>query len=138
MITAVAVRCGFPLLAGILGACALGGGLAHATPSDPFFQSDALFRSGQSGYFCFRIPALVVTGKGTVLAFTEARKTNCADWDEIDMVVKRAEDGKNWSDLRVLFHEAKHSINQPAPIVDRQTGKIWLVFCRDNQWVFVS
>lgn len=112
--------------------------VGHAAAATPILQQTDLYRSGQSGYFCFRIPALVVTTKGTVLAFAEARKTNCEDWDEIDLVVRRAETGKNWGDLQVLFHEAKHSINQPGPIVDRETGKIWLVFCHDNQSVFVS
>jgi sialidase-1 len=81
---------------------------------------------------------MVVTAKGTVLAFAEARKTNCEDWDEIDLVLRRSEAGNNWSDIVVLFSEAKRSMNQPTPIVDRDTGSIWLVFCRDNQSVFVS
>jgi sialidase-1 len=117
--------------------CTVSSGFTPA--SEPLFQNSVLFSSGQAGYFCFRIPALVVTGKGTVLAFAEARKTNCADWDEIDLVVKRSEDGgKTWSDLRALFHEDKRSINQPTPIVDRQTGSVVLVFCKDNQSVFVT
>jgi sialidase-1 len=117
-------------------ACVVVGALAHA---QLLFQTDVFLRSGEAGYFCFRIPALVVTSKGTVLAFAEARKTNCADWDEIDLVIRRSQDGgKSWSDLRVLFHEAQHSINQPGPVVDRETGAVWLVFCRDNQSVLVA
>ena len=112
---------------------------AEAAPNKPTFQQEILFRSGQGSYFCFRIPALVVTNKGTVLAFAEARKTNCADWDEIDLVVRMTDDGgKNWSDLKVLFHDGTHSMNQPTPIVDRQTGTLWLVFCKDNQSMLVS
>jgi sialidase-1 len=102
-------------------------------------RQETLFRSGEASYYCFRIPALVTTGKGTTLAFAEARKTNCEDWDEIDLVVKRTEDGgKTWSPARVLFHDGKRSVNQPAPVFDRQTGVLWLVFCKDNQQVFVS
>ena len=117
-------------------ALTVNGALARAAGTGP--QEEDLFRSGQSGYFCFRIPAMVVTAKGTVLAFAEARKTNCEDWDEIDLVLRRSEAGNNWSDIVVLFSEAKRSMNQPTPIVDRETGSIWLVFCRDNQSVFVS
>jgi sialidase-1 len=107
------------------------------------FRTDEFLRSGEGGYFCFRIPAMVVTVKGTVLAFAEARKTNCEDWDEIDLVIRRSDDGgKNWSPLRVLFrglfNDAPHSMNQPGPVVDRETGVVWLVFCRDNQSVLVA
>jgi len=107
-------------------------------PAATFKTSDFL-RSGEGGYFCFRIPAMVVTAKGTVLAFAEARKTNCEDWDEIDLVIRRSDDGgQSWSALRILFHDAPHSMNQPGPVVDRETGAVWLVFCRDNQSVLVT
>jgi sialidase-1 len=110
-----------------------------AETSDAVLRQDVLFQSGEASYFCFRIPALVVSGKGTVLAFAEARRTNCEDWDQIDLVLKRSEDGgRTWSDLRVLFHDGTRSVNQPAPILDRTTGLLWLVFCKDNQQVFAS
>jgi sialidase-1 len=118
-------------------------GVAIFLAASAFAQSSArqavLFHSGEASYFCFRIPALVNAGRDTVLAFAEARRTNCEDWDEIDLVVKRSEDGgRTWSDLRLLFHDGKRSVNQPAPVYDRQTGVVWLVFCKDNQQVFVT
>jgi sialidase-1 len=104
-----------------------------------FGKQEVLFSSGEASYFCFRIPALVTAGRGSVVAFAEARKTDCSDSDAIDLVMKRTDDGgKTWSDLRVLFHEGKRSVNQPAPIFDRQTGVLWLLFCKDNQQVFVT
>jgi sialidase-1 len=125
--------------AAVLGVSALSGQATGARKSDAFLRQDVLFQSGEGAYFCFRIPALLVSAKGTVLAFAEARKTNCEDWDQIDLVIKRSVDGgKTWSDLRVLFHDGTRSVNQPAPILDRDTGYLWLVFCKDNQRVFVS
>ena len=112
---------------------------AGSRAEQPLFRQDVLFHSGEASYFCFRIPAMVVSAKGTVLAFAEARKTGCADWDQIDLVMKRSEDGgRTWSGARVLFHDGRRSVNQPSPILDRDTGVLWLVFCKDNQQVFVT
>jgi sialidase-1 len=116
-----------------------GQAVAATKPGDPVLRRDVVFRSGERSYFCFRIPALVITSKGSVLAFAEARKNDCEDWDQIDLVAKRSVDGgKTWSDLRILFHDGTRSVNQPSPILDRDTGVLWLVFCKDNQQVFVS
>ena len=127
-------------LAWAAGACGLTGQTdSAAKDGKAVFRQDVLFLSGEDSYFCFRIPAMIVSSKGTVLAFAEARKTNCEDWDQIDLVLKRSEDGgRSWSDLRVLFHDGTRSINQPSPILDRDTGALWLVFCKDNQQVFAT
>jgi len=50
---------------------------------------DYLFESGTEGYRCFRIPAIVTTSKGTILAFAEGRKKGCSDTGDIDLVMKR-------------------------------------------------
>jgi sialidase-1 len=106
---------------------------------DKQIAEQTIFRSGEASYFCFRIPALAVTKKNAVLAFAEARLLDCKDSDAIDLVLKRSEDsGKTWSSMRVLVHESGRSINQPSPILDRETGLVWLLFCKDNQQVFVT
>ena len=103
------------------------------------FSEQPIFSAGERGYTCFRIPALVVTDKGAILAFSEARKTNCRDDDDIDLVMKRSTDrGKTWSELQVLFDDGDLSVNQAAPVVDRKTGDVVLVFCKNNQRVFVT
>ena len=105
----------------------------------PLFEKLTVFSAGEAGYHCFRIPALAVTAKGTVLAFSEARKLTCHDDAEIDLVLKRSFDqGETWRDLQVLFDYGTDSVNQPAPVLDRETGEVVLVFCRNNQRVFVT
>ncbi|MCI0627928.1 MAG: glycoside hydrolase [Acidobacteria bacterium] len=101
-------------------------------------EQQTIFRSGESSYNCFRIPALVVSGKGVILAFAEARMTNCGDDANIDLVFKRSLDnGKTWGPLQLLQDDGAKSVNQPTPVLDRQTGIVWLVFCKNNQTVFV-
>src|SRR5438105_15505287 len=97
----------------------------------PVFETAALFTAGKGGYFCYRIPALAVSAKGTILAFCEARKNNCYDWDAIDIVMRRSFDnGKSWDAMRVVRGDGINSTNQPTPVVDRSTGAISLDFCR--------
>jgi sialidase-1 len=98
-----------------------------------------LFRAGEHGYARFRIPALVVSAKGTILAFTEARKGEGRDTDEIDLGLRRSFDhGKTWEPMRIIIDDGGRTVNQPTPVVDRHTGAIWLPFCKDNREVFVT
>ncbi|WP_276500254.1 sialidase family protein [Terrimonas pollutisoli] len=91
-------------------------------------QLNHIYKGGEEGYNCFRIPSLVTTSKGTVLAFAEARKINCGDAGDIDMVVKRSEDGgKTWSPLQVIWNDSANTCGNPAPVVDQQTGNIILL-----------
>jgi sialidase-1 len=137
--TGVASFCALALVTVIVGLTGGEGASRTPKPDASGFSQQILFHSGEGSYFCFRIPALVVTNKGTIIAFAEARRTDCADWDQIDLVAKRSEDaGKTWSPLRVLLHEGTRSINQPTPVLDRETGVLWLIFCKDNQQVFVA
>ncbi len=87
-----------------------------------------LYKAGEEGYACFRIPAIITTNKGTLLAFAEARRTNCSDAGDIDLVVKRSEDaGKTWSALQMVWNDSTNTCGNPAPVVDQQTGKIVLL-----------
>ena len=51
-----------------------------------------VFVSGKGGYHIYRIPALVVSKKGTLLAFCEGRKTGRGDHGDLDLILKRSTD----------------------------------------------
>ncbi|MDX2933294.1 sialidase family protein [Streptomyces ipomoeae] len=92
------------------------------------FEQQVLFKASQDpGYACFRIPAVVRTTKGTLLAFAEGRVLNCGDAADIDIVVKRSTDGgRTWGPLQVVNEGSGDTHGNPAPIVDRRTGRIVL------------
>jgi sialidase-1 len=98
------------------------------TGASPEATLNYLFESGTEGYQCFRIPAIVTTTNGTLLAFAEGRRDGCSDTGDIDLVMKRSTDqGKSWSDLVVVWDNGKNVCGNPAPVLDRQTGMIHLL-----------
>lgn len=91
-----------------------------------------VFVSGQDGYHTFRIPSVVVTAKGTVLAFCEGRVRSRSDTGDIDLVLRRSTDhGETWGPLQVVWNDGDHTCGNPCPVVDRDTGTIWLLMSRN-------
>lgn len=97
-----------------------------AISSQRLSQSD-LFVGGADGYQTFRIPAIVVSTKGSVLAFCEGRKNGPADTGAIDVVLRRSMDsGETWGATKVIWSDGPNTCDNPTAIVDRQTDTIWL------------
>jgi len=95
-------------------------------------QTDAetlnIFEGGTDGYKCFRIPSIIKTKKGTLLAFAEARKNGCSDTGDIDLVVKRSTDGgKTWSGMIKIWDDGDNVCGNPSPVIDQKTGRILLL-----------
>jgi len=127
------------LTCAVLLACASATALAADVPGP---QKIKLFVSGTEGYHTYRIPGLVVTTKGTLLAFCEGRKTSRSDHGDLDLMLRRSTDGgKTWSAQQIVHEEggaAKITIGNPCPVVDAATGTVWLAFCRNNDRVFMT
>ncbi|MFL5620852.1 MAG: exo-alpha-sialidase [Gemmatimonadaceae bacterium] len=87
-----------------------------------------VYVAGAGGYHTYRIPSVIATPKGTLLAFAEGRRTSGADAGDIDLVVKRSSDGgRSWSPMQVIADDGPNTVGNPCPVVDRRTGTIWLL-----------
>lgn len=113
--------------------------------SDPYardLEQAAVYTAGLDGYHTYRIPSQIVTPKGTLLAFCEGCKDDRRDHGDIDLLVKRSEDGgRVWFGQTIVHEEGgaeKVTIGNPCPVVDKDTGIIWMPFCRDNDAVFMT
>jgi sialidase-1 len=101
-------------------------------------------------YAHFRIPALVMTPRGTLLAFAEARVTTRNDWGLQDIVVRRSRDrGATWDAPRVaarlpgemapnpvalalgVDQPGAATYNNAAPIVDARDQSLTVLFCAE-------
>jgi sialidase-1 len=106
----------------LLPACAL------RLPGAELLQETDLFINGQDGIVEYRIPVLLTSTKGTLLAFCDARVEKSGDApNNIDIVMKRSADGgRTWSPLRTLMNNGKGAAGDALGLVDRQTGTIWV------------
>jgi sialidase-1 len=94
---------------------------------DGEFRETAVWRAGEDGYHTYRIPALFVTRRGALLAFCEGRRNSRSDTGDIDLLIKRSEDGgRTWSRQEVVADFGPDTIGNPCPVQDRKTGIIWM------------
>lgn len=96
----------------------------------PVHSWSVIFDGGTEGYHTYRIPSLVRTGNGTLIAFAEGRKHNPQDWGDIDLVYKRSVDnGATWSPLQVLEDSGSGTWGNPTAVYDAYKGpggRVWL------------
>ncbi len=113
--------------------------------AEPLLEKTDVFPARMNGIALYRIPGIVVTTKGTVLAYCEARRDSRSDWGEIEVHLRRSEDGgKTWLAAQHIAHRAERiegnprkasggekeqTVNNPVAIVDRVTGSIEFLYC---------
>ncbi|MGW7523744.1 sialidase family protein [Streptomyces sp. NPDC054783] len=121
------------------------GGAARETPArarsaharhgqaGPGCVSSVPYVSGRGGYAAYRIPAVVETRYGSVLAFAEGRRDGFGDSGDIDVVLRRSTDGGcTWGPLTVVAAGDGDTRGNPAPVVDPRTGAVVLVTCANS------
>lgn len=119
----------------------------------PFLEKIDLCKNGDDGYVINHIPGVVVTARGTVLCWWEARKRQ-HDWAAIDILMRRStDDGRSFSAARKIADvpgpKAKNpaalrlkstdprevTYNNPVIIADRD-GTVHMLFCLEYMRCF--
>ncbi|HEW6993970.1 TPA: exo-alpha-sialidase [Streptococcus pneumoniae] len=76
---------------------------AALTEKTDIFESGRNGKPNKDGIKSYRIPALLKTDKGTLIAGADERRLHSSDWGDIGMVIRRSEDnGKTWGDKVVI------------------------------------
>ena len=76
---------------------------AKVTDKLDVFEGGENRKPNKDGIASYRIPALLKTDKGTLIAGADERRLHHSDWGDIGMVVRRSDDnGKTWGDKIVI------------------------------------
>ena len=118
--------------------------------ASPLLERTNLFESWTGGYGLFRIPGVIVTAKGTLLAYCEARRGG-SDWSEMDVLLRRSADGgRTWeaarricqvdgpkpkNPVRLNANTNEVTYNNPIAIADRD-GTVHFLFCLEYMRCF--
>jgi sialidase-1 len=104
-----------------------------AAPPPLFFESTNLWNGDTAGYETYRIPGIVVSKRGTIIAYTSARRNlDLGDWSNIDIVLRRSTDGgRTWEPSQRIAGDSHGTTDNPVAIVDRQTGLIHFLFQKE-------
>jgi sialidase-1 len=117
------------MIRAVLAVALLAGAIAAAQQTETAApELIEVFVAGEGGYHTYRIPSAIVTPKGTVLAFAEGRRGGTGDAGDIDLVLRRSQDGgRTWTPMQVIGDNGPNTFGNPCPVIDRRTGTIWLL-----------
>jgi sialidase-1 len=92
--------------------------------------------ANQDGVHTYRIPAMVTSNEGTLLAVYDVRRDDSSDLQgDIDVGLSRSTDGgETWEPMKIIMDMGtwggrpvnENGIGDPAILVDRNTGTIWV------------
>ena len=113
---------------------------AKVTEKKDVFESGVNGGLNKDGINTYRIPTLLKTDKGTLIAGADERRLHFSDWGDIGMVIRRSQDnGQTWGDRITISNlrdnpDAKDK-NAPSPlnidmvlVQDPETKRIFSVY----------
>ena len=113
---------------------------AEVTAKLDVFEGGENRKPNKDGIASYRIPALLKTDKGTLIAGTDERRLHHSDWGDIGMVVRRSDDkGKTWGNRIVISNprdnEKARNPEWPSPVnidmalvQDPKTKRIFAIY----------
>jgi len=118
----------------VAGACLIGASVVcHAG-----IPAVSLFPASDANTACYRIPALLTLHDGTMLAFAEARISSCADFGNVQIVMRRSTDhGTTWSTQQVAASYGTLQADNAVPVEDTSdpqypNGRVFLFYNTGN------
>lgn len=120
----------YPLLMATLG-------LAQPN-SKPQMHSTLLWHAGDAGYDTYRIPGIVVTSNGTVLAYANARRhLKDGDWSDSDIMLRRSLDnGQHWTPSQRIAGDSHGVTDNPVAIASKKSGLVHFLYQHDYANIF--
>ncbi len=126
--------------------------------AEAWIARTTLFEERSAGFTLYRIPGIVVTKRGTALAYCEARKFSEADRGEIEIHMRRSTDGgRTWDAVRQVAHLGprlprnphlpadkkkkdmggpnEQTVNNPVGLAARD-GSVHLIYCVEYRRCF--
>ncbi len=98
-------------------------------------EHNTVFSAGEDGYVTYRIPSVIYTSDGTLIAIAEGRRDNRQDpgGGHIDLVYKLSSDGgRSWSSLMIFAQsEEGWSSSNPTAVLRNRDGRILVLY---NVW----
>jgi len=105
----------------------------NATSQEAIKRTE-LFSAGYSNITEFRIPSLLSTPKGTLIALVDARIDRRGDIpNNVDLAIRRSKDeGKTWGDVQIIAdygkpegYEITWGAADAAMVYDKETSTLW-------------
>lgn len=96
--------------------------------AEPEPRRTVVYESGSGGRHTYRIPSLVRTPRGVLLAFAEGRRNGEGDAGDIDLLLRRStDDGRTWTPIQTVWDDGSNTCGNPCPVVDPVSGTVFLL-----------
>lgn len=120
--------------------------LVNTLLAQPILEKIPVFPAHMNEVSLYRIPGVLCTKQGSLLAYCEARLHGKSDWGEIEVHLRRSKDlGRTWGPSVQIAHHGpriegnpkkrnatgarEQTVNNPVAIMDHHTGHIELLYC---------
>jgi sialidase-1 len=99
-----------------------------------------LFEARTGGYWNYRVPGILTTPRGIVLATVEARRGRGGDWDGNDVLLRRSPDGgRTWGPPRVVVRCEDYGpgpVSNFVMVADQTDASVHALYCHNYARVF--